>query len=45
MLVAAVDLGQMAEDFGDADYGEVFGVDYGVAAGGSHAVSAYAEEI
>jgi hypothetical protein len=34
----------MAEDFGDADDGEVFGVDNCVAAGGAHAVSADAEE-
>ena len=34
----------MAEDFGDADDGEVFGVDDCVAAGGAHAVSADAEE-
>ncbi len=34
----------MAEDFGDADDGEVFGVDDRVAAGGAHAVSADTEE-
>jgi hypothetical protein len=34
----------VAEDFGDADYGKIFRVDDGVAAGGAHAVSADAEE-
>jgi hypothetical protein len=34
----------MAEDFGDANYREVFRVDDGVAASGAHAVSANAEE-
>ena len=34
----------MADDFGDPDDGEVFGVDYDVAAGGAHAVSAGAKE-
>src|ERR1700722_1436043 len=38
------DFRQMAEDFGDADDGEVFGVDDGVASGGAHAVGADAEE-
>ncbi len=44
MLEQAVDLGQMAEDFGDADDGEIFRVDHGIAASGAHAVSADAEE-
>jgi hypothetical protein len=35
----------MAEDFGDADNGEVFRVDDGVATDGAHAVSADAEEL
>jgi hypothetical protein len=43
-LVEAVDLREVAQDFGDADYGKVFGVDDRVAPGGSHAVSANAEE-
>ena len=34
----------MAEDFGDADDGEIFRIDDCVAAGGAHAVSADAEE-
>ena len=34
----------MAENFGDADDGKIFGVDDGVASGGPHAVSADAEE-
>ena len=45
MLEQAVDLWQMAEDFGDADDGEIFRVDHGVAASGTHAVSADAEEL
>src|SRR5208282_3746336 len=44
MLEQAVDLGQMAEDFGDADDREIFSVSDGVAAGDAHAVSADAEE-
>src|SRR5580658_1419907 len=44
MLEQAVDLGQMAKDFGDADYRKIFRVDDRVAAGGTHAVSADAEE-
>ena len=43
-MVPAVDLRQMAEDFGNADDGEVFGVDDDLAAGGAHALSACAEE-
>jgi hypothetical protein len=34
----------MAENFGDADDREIFGVDDSVAAGGAHAVPADAEE-
>jgi len=45
MPVPAVDLWQVAEDFGDAHDGEVFRVDYGVAAGGAHALSPDAEEL
>ncbi len=44
MLEQAVDLGEMAEDFGDADDREILGVDDRVAAGGAHAVSADAEK-
>src|SRR5271166_1710175 len=44
MFVEAVDFWQVAEDFGDADYGEVFCVDDRVASGGAHAVSADAEK-
>src|SRR5271165_4662026 len=44
MFVQAVDFREVAEDFGDADYGQVFCVDDGVAPGGAHAVSADAEE-
>ncbi len=40
----AIDFWQVAEDFGDADDGEIFRVDDRVAAGGTHAVSADAEE-
>src|SRR6267142_1647976 len=36
---------QVAENFGDADYGQVFGVDDRVASGGAHAVPADAEEL
>ena len=39
-----VDFWEMAEDFGDADDGEVFGVNDDLAAGGAHAVSARTEE-
>ena len=35
----------MAEDFGDADDGEILGIDDGVAAGGAHALAADAEEL
>src|SRR5580693_4893 len=44
MLEQTVYLWQVAEDFGDADYGKIFRVDYDVAAGGAHAASADAEE-
>src|SRR5580693_207301 len=44
MLEQPVYLWHVAEDFGDADYGKIFRVDDGVAAGGAHAVSADAEE-
>ena len=44
LVKQAVDFGQMADDFRDADYGEVFRVDHGVASGGAHAVSAHAEK-
>src|ERR1700688_810395 len=44
MLVEAQDLRQMANDFGDADDGEIFRVDHGVTAGGPHALAADAEE-
>src|SRR5258706_4935028 len=45
MLVEAVDLRQMAEDFRDADNRKIFRVDDGVAADGAHAFSADTEEI
>jgi hypothetical protein len=45
MPVPAIDLWQVAEDFGDANDGEVFRIDYGVAARGAHALSADTEEI
>ena len=35
----------MAENFRDADDGEIFGVDDRVASGGPHAVPAHAEKI
>ena len=41
----SVDLWQMTEDFGDADDGEIFGVDDDVASGGAHLLSADAEEL
>src|SRR5258708_3305452 len=44
VLVEAVDLWQMAEDFGDADNGEIFRVNDSIAAGRAHAISANAEE-
>ena len=40
----AVDFWQMADDFRNADHGEIFGVDDRVASGGAHAVSAHAEK-
>src|SRR5882672_1360572 len=43
-LVKAINLGQMAEDFSDADDGEIFRVDDGFATCGAHASSADAEE-
>ena len=42
--IEAEDFRQVAENFGDADDGEIFGVDDGVASGGAHAVAADAEE-
>ena len=44
LVKQAVDFGQMADDFGNADDGEVLGVDNRVASGGAHAVSAHAEK-
>src|SRR5258708_3079012 len=44
LAVAGEDLGQVAENLGDADDGKIFRVDDGVAAGGAHALSADAEE-
>jgi len=35
----------VAENFGNADYGEIFGVDDCAASGGAHAVAADAEEL
>ncbi len=34
----------MAEDFGDADDGEIFGVNDGIASGGAHALATDTEE-
>src|ERR1700680_127857 len=41
----SIDFRQMAKDFGDADYSEVFGVDHSLAARSSHLLSAHAEEL
>src|SRR5580704_11014125 len=45
MPVEAENLGQVAENFGDADHGEILSVDDCVAAGGAHPLSANAEEL
>src|SRR5580704_210024 len=45
MPVEAENLGQVAENFGDADHGEILSVDDCVAAGGAHSLSANAEEL
>ena len=44
MLVKSVDFWQMAQDFGDADDGQILCIDDRVTARGAHAVSADAEE-
>src|SRR5208282_6346511 len=43
-LIEAKNFRKMAYDFGDADDGQIFGINYDVAAGGSHALASGAEK-